>query len=179
MVNWDWSQGDKPKGKSEFWGEHWNEAKEKSMLFRMIMFQLRVAIPPVGLMPVELLPIESVTDQDMFFEQGNRLVRKIKLPFFKKQPFLNRRLLRNGSFFRKVTFHIVNVKRVVLQLLFRLFYRIWRLRFLIHRQNRPDILSAGEEVLVQQRENQIEEYNLRSLQYKVYCKKIKHLKTLA
>ena len=74
MVNWDWSQGDKPKGKSEFWGEHWNEAKEKSMLFRMIMFQLRVAIPPVGLMPVELLPIESVADQDMFFEQGNRLV---------------------------------------------------------------------------------------------------------
>ena len=48
------------------------------MLFRMIMFQLRVAIPPVGLMPVELLPIESVTDQDMFFEQGNRLVIYIK-----------------------------------------------------------------------------------------------------
>ena len=38
------------------------------------MCQLPVAIPPVGLMPVELLPIESVTDQDMFFEQGNRLV---------------------------------------------------------------------------------------------------------
>ena len=35
---------------------------------------LPVAIPPVELMPVELLPIESVTDQDMFFEQGNRLV---------------------------------------------------------------------------------------------------------
>ena len=48
------------------------------MLFRMIVFQLRVAIPPVGLMPVELLPIESVTDQDMFFEQGNRLVIDIK-----------------------------------------------------------------------------------------------------
>ena len=85
MVNWDWSQGDKPKGKSEFRGEHLNEAKEKSsMLFRMIMCQLRVPILPVGLlpvaipqmelMPVELLPIESVTDQDMFFEQGNRLV---------------------------------------------------------------------------------------------------------
>ena len=84
MVNWDWSQGDKPKGISEFWGEHWNEAKEKSMLFRMIMCQLQVPILPVGLlpvtippverMPVELLPIESVTDQDMFFEQGNRLV---------------------------------------------------------------------------------------------------------
>ena len=29
----------------------------------------------------------------------NRLVRKIKLTFFKKVPFLNRRLLRNGSFF--------------------------------------------------------------------------------
>ena len=50
----------------------------------MIMCQLRVAIlpvgllpvaiPPVGLMPVELLPIKSVTDQDMFFEKGNRLV---------------------------------------------------------------------------------------------------------
>ena len=38
------------------------------------MFQLWVAIPPVGLIPVELLPIGSVTDQDMFFEQGNRLV---------------------------------------------------------------------------------------------------------
>ena len=44
----------------------------------------------------------------------NRLIRKINLTFFKKQPFLNRRLLRNGSFFRKVTLHIVNVKRVVL-----------------------------------------------------------------
>ena len=59
------------------------------MLFQMIMCQLRVpilpvgilpvAIPPVELMPVELLPIESVTDQDMFFEQGNRLVIKIIL----------------------------------------------------------------------------------------------------
>ena len=29
-------------------------------------------------------------------------------------PFLNRWLLRNGSFLRKVTFHMVNVKRVVL-----------------------------------------------------------------
>ena len=58
------------------------------MLFQMIMCQLRVpilpvgilpvAIPPVELMPVELLPIESVTDQDMFFEQGNRLVIYIK-----------------------------------------------------------------------------------------------------
>ena len=35
----------------------------------MIKCQLRVAI-----LPVELLPVESVTDQDMFFEQGNRLV---------------------------------------------------------------------------------------------------------
>ena len=62
------------------------------MLFWMIMWQLRIAILPVGLLPVtipqvelmpvellpvELLPIESVTDQDMFFEQGNRLVRYI------------------------------------------------------------------------------------------------------
>ena len=78
------AKGDKPQGKSEFWSEHWNEAKEKSMLFRMIMWQLRIAILPVrlllvsillvGLMPVELLSIESVTDQDMFFEQGDRLV---------------------------------------------------------------------------------------------------------
>ena len=33
---------------------------------------------------------------------------------FKKGPFLNRLLLRNGSFFfRKVTFHMLNVKRVL------------------------------------------------------------------
>ena len=51
-------------------------------------------------------------------------LNKKNLTFFKNQPFLNRRLLRNGSFLRKVTFHIVNVKRVVLQLLFRSFYRI-------------------------------------------------------
>ena len=100
MVNWDWSQGDKPKGKSEFWGEHWNEAKEKSMLFRMIMFQLRVAIPPVGLMPVELLPIESVTDQDMFFEQGNRLVKKIKMNFFfQKSAFFESLITEKRSIF--------------------------------------------------------------------------------
>ena len=42
------------------------------------------------------------------------LNKKNKLTFFKKQPFLNRRLLRNGLFFRNVTFHMVNVKRVVL-----------------------------------------------------------------
>ena len=43
------------------------------------------------------------------------LNKKNKIDFFsKKQPFLNRRLLRNASFLRKVTFHIVNVKRVVL-----------------------------------------------------------------
>ena len=34
--------------------------------------------------------------------------------FFKKQPFLNRRLLRNGSFLSRVTFQMVNVKRVVI-----------------------------------------------------------------
>ena len=38
--------------------------------------------------------------------------------FSKKQPFLNRRLLRNGSFFNIVMFHMVNAKRVVLSLLF-------------------------------------------------------------
>ena len=41
-------------------------------------------------------------------------LNKKKLTFFKKQPFLNRRLLRNSPFLRKVTFHILNVKRVVL-----------------------------------------------------------------
>ena len=40
----------------------------------MVMCHLPVTILLVGLMPVELLPIESVTEQDMFFEQGNRLV---------------------------------------------------------------------------------------------------------
>ena len=70
MVNWDWSQGDKLEGKFKFMGGHWNEAKEKSMLCRIFLCQLRVAIPPVGLMPVELLPIESVTNQDMFIEQA-------------------------------------------------------------------------------------------------------------
>ena len=44
-------------------------------------------------------------------------------------------------------FHIVNVKRVVLSLLFRSYHRIWRLQFLIRRQSWPDILSAGEEVV--------------------------------
>ena len=67
-----WSQGDQP----EFWGGHWNKAKEKSVCFQMVMCHLPVTILLVGLMPVELLPIESVTEQDMFFEQGNRLVRK-------------------------------------------------------------------------------------------------------
>ena len=43
--------------------------------------------------------------------------------------------------------HMVNVKRVLLSLLFRSYHRIWRLRFLIRRQSWPDILSAGEEVL--------------------------------
>ena len=32
--------------------------------------------------------------------------------FSKKQPFLNRRLLRNGLFLRKVTFQMVNVKEL-------------------------------------------------------------------
>ena len=54
MVNWDRSQGDKPEEKSEFWGEHWNKAKEKSMLFLMIMCQLWVAILPVRLLPVAI-----------------------------------------------------------------------------------------------------------------------------
>ena len=40
--------------------------------------------------------------------------KKIKTDFFQKVPFLNRRLLINGSFLSIVTFHLVNVKRVVL-----------------------------------------------------------------
>ena len=50
--------------------------------------------------------------------------KKIKTDFLKKVPFLNRRLLINGSFLRKVTFHMVNVKIVVLSLLFWSDYRI-------------------------------------------------------
>ena len=47
------------------------------------------------------------------------LNKKIKTDFFReKVPFLNRRLLRNGSFLSIVMFHMINVKRVVLQLLF-------------------------------------------------------------
>ena len=65
------------------------------------------------------------------------LNKKIKTDFFsKKQPFLNRRLLRNGSFFNIVMFHMVNVKRVVLSLLFRSYHRIRRLQFLIRWQSR-------------------------------------------
>ena len=29
--------------KTEFWGEHWNKAKEKSMLFWMIMYYVSIA----------------------------------------------------------------------------------------------------------------------------------------
>ena len=57
------------------------------MCFQMVMCHLPVTILLVGLMPVELLPIESVTEQDMFFEQGNRLVKKIKTHFFQKTTF--------------------------------------------------------------------------------------------
>ena len=42
------------------------------------------------------------------------LNKKRKTDFSKKVPFLNRQLLINGSFLKKVTFHMVNVKRVVL-----------------------------------------------------------------
>ena len=49
------------------------------MCFQMVMCHLPVTILLVGLMPVELLPIESVTEQDMFFEQGNRLVISYKI----------------------------------------------------------------------------------------------------
>ena len=42
------------------------------------------------------------------------LNKKIKRTFFKKEPSLNRRLLRNGPFLSIVMFHMVNVKRAVL-----------------------------------------------------------------
>ena len=51
--------------------------------------------------------------------------KKIKTDFLKKkQPFLNRLLLRNGSFLNIVMFHMVTVKRVVLSLLFKSYHRI-------------------------------------------------------
>ena len=45
-------------------------------------------------------------------------------------PFLNRRLLINGSFSRIITFHMANVKRVVLWLLFRPYGCILHPRFI-------------------------------------------------
>ena len=56
--------------------------------------------------------------------------------FATRPPFLNRWYLINGSFLSRVTFHMVNVKRVVLYLLFWSNVCIWRLRFLIHWQSR-------------------------------------------
>ena len=50
-------------------------------------------------------------------------------------PFLNRRLLINGSFLSIVTFHMVNVKRVVLWLLFRPYNCILHPRFRIRCQS--------------------------------------------
>ena len=57
-------------------------------------------------------------------------------------------------------FHIVNVKRVVLSLLFRSYHRIWRLQFLIRRQSWLDILSAGEEVFDDDLKNNARSYNI-------------------
>ena len=57
------------------------------------------------------------------FKKGGRVsksqfleksVQKIKRIFREKVPFLNRRLLINGSYLSIDTFHMVNVKRVVL-----------------------------------------------------------------
>ena len=50
-------------------------------------------------------------------------------------PFLNRRLLINGSFSRIVTFHMINVKRVVLWLLFWPYGCVLHSRFIIRRQS--------------------------------------------
>ena len=43
---------------------------------------------------------------------------------------------------------MVNVKRVVLSLLFKSCYRIWRLQFLIRWQSRTGFFSDGEEVTI-------------------------------
>ena len=43
-----------------------------------------------------------------------KLLNKKNRTFFKKQSFLNRRLLRNGSFFSIIMFYMINVGRVVL-----------------------------------------------------------------
>ena len=55
--------------------------------------------------------------------------------FATRPPFLNRWYLINGSFLSRVTFHMVNVKRVVLKLLIWSNVCIWRLRFLIRPQS--------------------------------------------
>ena len=55
--------------------------------------------------------------------------------FATRPPFLNRRLLINGPFSRIVTFHMINVKRVVLWLLFRPYGCILHPRFIIRRQS--------------------------------------------
>ena len=44
----------------------------------------------------------------------NSLIKNKKKTFFKKVPFLNRRLLRNGLFLSIVMFHMVIVKKVIL-----------------------------------------------------------------
>ena len=81
----------------------------------------------------------SSSKKSVFLEKSVQKLfnKKIKTDFYQKSTFFYCRLLRNSSFLRKVTFHMVNVKRVVLYLLFKSYYRIWRLRFLIRRQSRP------------------------------------------
>ena len=67
--------------------------------------------------------------------------------FATQLPFLNRRLLTNGSFSRTVTFHMVSVKRVVLWLLFIPYGCILHPRFIIRRQSHTGFFIAKEEVI--------------------------------
>ena len=78
----------------------------------------------------------------IYIETELRFPEKIKqkkhffsLRFATWPPFLNHRLLINGSFSRIVTFHMVNVKRVVLWLLFRPYGCILHPRFIMCRQS--------------------------------------------
>ena len=47
--------------------------------------------------------------------------------------------------------HMLNVKIIVLWLLFWSYYRIWRLQFLIRRQSRTGFFIANEEVKKKQK----------------------------
>ena len=150
MVNWDWSQGDKPEEKFKLMEQTLKQSKREEYVvsddYVSIAGRHSASWTFAGRHSAGgTYASWTFANQKRYRPRhvlwtGESACKTIKMHFFfKKQPFLNCRLLRNGSFFRKVTFHILNVKRVILQLLFRSFYRIWRLRFLIRRQSRPDI----------------------------------------